>query len=177
MQSKSFATTISPWVVTAEALAPFRAPAFTRPPEHPKPLPHLFSSEDQAEGGLDVILQAALRTAAMRERNEAPQIVSRSNATEMYWTAQQMLTHYSSNGGGVSSGDLLASGTISGATDGARGCLLEATQRGRMPLKIGDDLRGFVEDGDEVNITAYCRRERFAPIGFGECKALVLGPA
>jgi fumarylacetoacetase len=174
MQSKSFATTISPWVVTAEALAPFRAPAFARPADHPPPLPYLFDREDQSSGGLDVTLEASLRTAAMRSRRDKPHVVSRSSATEMYWTPQQMLAHYSANGGGVSAGDLLASGTLSGAADGSRGCLLEATQRGRAPLQIGAETRGFLEDGDEVNITAHCRRERFSSIGFGDCKAIVL---
>jgi fumarylacetoacetase len=177
MQSKSFATTISPWVVTSEALAPFRAPAFARPAEHPTPLPYLHDAEDQANGGLDITLEASLRTASMRDRGDASHIVSRSSAHEMYWTPQQMLAHYTANGGGVSAGDLLASGTISGASDGARGCLLEATQRGRAPLTIGAETRGFLEDGDEVKITALCQRAGFVPIGFGECKAIVLSAA
>lgn len=174
MQSKSFATTISPWVVTAEALAPFRRPAYARAPEYPAPLPYLSDPADQSSGGLDVTLEASLRTQSMREQHAPAHIVSRSNTKEVYWTPQQMLTHYAANGGGVSAGDLLASGTISGSVDGSRGCLLEATKRGRAPLQIGAESRGFLEDGDEVSITAQCAREGFVSIGFGACQAIVL---
>lgn len=173
-QSKSFATSISPWVVTSEALAPFRAVAFAREAEDPEPLPHLDHAGDRAWGGLDVCLEAFVSTARMRAEGRAAQRVSRANARELYWTMQQMLSHAASNGSGLAEGDLLASGTVSGAVDGTRGCLLEITQRGRVPLAFGGEERGFLEDGDEVTLTAHCEREGYVSIGFGECSGRIV---
>lgn len=173
LQSKSFATSISPWVITSEALAPFRAPTYVRAPDDPEPLPYLDAAEDRMLGGLDVIIEAYLRTARMRNAGQPAILISRANAKELYWTMQQMLVHLASNGCGVSSGDLLASGTISGPADGTRGCLLETTQRGRVPLAVGDEIRGFLENGDEVTLTAHCERDGFVGIGFGECSSTV----
>lgn len=173
LQSKSFATSISPWVVTSEALAPFRAPAFPRAAEDPAPLPYLASEADRRSGGLDIVVEAHLRTARMRRENRPAYRVSRANARELYWTMPQMLTHLASNGSGLSPGDLLASGTLSGIEDGTRGCLLETTQRGRVPLVLDGETRGFLEDGDELVLTATCERDGFVPIGFGPCAGIV----
>ncbi len=173
LQSKSFATSISPWVITSEALAPFRAPAFTRAAEDPAPLPYLASEADRRSGGLDMVVEAFIRTARMRSEDRPAHRVSRASARELYWTMQQMLTHLASNGSGLSAGDLLASGTLSGTEDGTRGCLLETTQRGRVPLAFEGETRGFLEDGDEVVLTATCERDGFVPIGFGVCEGVV----
>ena len=163
--------------MTSEALAPFRAPCHLRTPDEPAPLPYLSDPADMQQGGLDVTIEAAVRTARMRRDGDPAQTVARASDRALYWTMQQMLTHYASNGCGVAAGDLLASGTISGEADGARGCLLEATRRGRVPLQVGGETRGFLEDGDEVMLTAHCERDGFASIGFGECRAAVVSSA
>lgn len=173
LQSKSFATSVSPWVVTAEAMAPFRAPAYPRPPDAPDLLPHLANVRDRETGGLDITMESHIRTARMRDGGIPGQRISRANARELYWTFQQMATHLASNGSGLSPGDLLASGTISGDRDGTRGCLLETTQRGRVPVEVGGEARGFLEDGDEVVLTARCERDGFVPIGFGDCSGTI----
>jgi fumarylacetoacetase len=173
--SKSFATTISPWIVTMDALAPFRASAFTRPENDPQPLPYLFSASDQRDGGLDITLEVFLRTAKMRKEGLPPAYISRGNFRDMYWTIAQMVTHHASNGCNLRPGDLLASGTVSGNSKDARGCLLELTSRGANPLILPDgEERRFLEDGDEVILRGYCEREGFARIGFGECAGTIL---
>ena len=128
--SKSFATSISPWVVTLEALGPFRCPAFTRPPEDPQPPPYLFWELNQAEGGLDLTVEVLLRSAQMRRNGLEPLRLSRGSFRDMYWTVAQLLAHHTSNGCNLRPGDLLGSGTISGPQEGSRGCLLEITRRG-----------------------------------------------
>jgi len=174
--AKNFATTISPWVVTSDALAPFRTAAFRRAEGDPKPLPHLFSEQDQSEGGFDIVLEVYLSSARMREGGIAPLRVSRGNFRDMYWTPAQMVTHHASNGCNLRAGDLLASGTVSGATKESRGCLLELTWRGTEPLQLpSGETRSFLLDGDEVTIRAYCEREGYRRIGFGECGGTVLG--
>jgi fumarylacetoacetase len=173
--AKSFATTISPWVLTAEALAPFRAPAFARPEGDPQPLPYLAHEEDRAHGGIDLRLEVRLRTRAMRERGLAPFVVSCSNLRDLYWTLAQMLAHHSSNGCNLRPGDLIASGTVSGEAKEARGCLLERTWRGSEPLSLpSGETRRFLEDGDEVTLRGRCEREGFAAIGFGECRGEIV---
>ena len=173
--AKSFATTVSPWVVTLEALAPFRAPAFPRAAGDPAPLPYLDDPRDRAEGGVDLTLDVLLRTRAMRERGDAPVRVSRAPFTAMYWTAAQMLTHHASNGCNLRPGDLLASGTVSGETKDSRGCLLERTWRGSEPLALpGGETRAFLEDGDEVILAGFCARDGARRIGFGSCAGEVL---
>lgn len=174
LQSKSFATSVSPWVVTAEAMAPFRAPAYRRPADAPELLPHLASVNDGEAGGLDVVVEAYIRTARMRDGGIPGQRISRANARELYWTFHQMATHLASNGSGLAPGDLLASGTISGDRDGSRGCLLETTHRGRAPIEVGGEPRSFLEDGDEVVLTARCERDGFVPIGFGDCSGTII---
>ncbi len=174
--AKNFATSISPWVVTAEALAPFRAAAFHRPEGDPAPLPHLKSAQDQALGAFDVSLEASLSTRAMRSHGQAPVLLSRSNAASLYWTPAQMIAHHTSGGCNLNPGDLLGTGTVSGKEKASRGCLLELTTRGKDRIELpGGETRAFLEDGDEVIFTASCKREGFTRIGFGECRGVVIG--
>jgi fumarylacetoacetase len=175
--SKSFATSLSPWVVTLEALAPFRAPAFQRPASDPEPLPYLASSANRAAGGFTIQLEALLLTAQMRERGLPPHRLSRSNTKDLYWTFAQMLTHHTSNGCNLRTGDLIASGTVSGATKESQGCLLELTTRGAEPIELPTgEQRRFLQDGDEVILRGWCERTGFQRIGFGECRG-VIAPA
>jgi len=172
--AKSFATSLSPWVVTAEALAPYRAPAFPRPEGDPRPLPHLSHEENEARGGIDLQLEVLLSTTAMREQGLPPFTVSHSNLRDLYWTLAQMVAHHASNGCNLRPGDLIASGTVSGEAKEARGCLLERTWRGTEPIALpGGEERRFLEDGDEVILRGHCEREGFARIGFGECRGVV----
>lgn len=172
--AKSLSTSISPWVVTAEAMAPFRAPAFARGEGEPAPLPHLFSTRDQAEGGFDLRLEALLLTPRMRAAGAAPVAVTRTNFRHMYWTFAQMAAHHMSNGCNLRPGDLLGSGTTSGPTDASRACLAELTERGTNALALpGGETRVWLEDGDEVIFRARAEREGFASIGFGECRGTI----
>jgi len=173
--SKSFATTISPWVVTFEALAPFRAPSRARDPGDPEPLPYLSDGLDPRTAGLDVDVEAWLETALMRERGDAPARLSRATTRDLYWTFSQMLAHHASNGCNLSPGDLFGSGTVSGASSEALGCLLEITRRGREPLELPNgERRAFLEDGDEVILRGSCARDGFRRIGLGECRGRVV---
>jgi fumarylacetoacetase len=172
--SKSFATTISPWIVTMEALAPFRAPAFKRPSGDPEPLPYLDSPENRERGGFDIKLEVFISTEQMREKGVAPRRLSASNTRDLYWTFAQMLTHHTSNGCNMQTGDLIASGTVSGATKESLGCLIELTGRGAEPIDLpAGETRRFLQDGDEVIFRGYCEREGFRRIGFGECRGIV----
>jgi fumarylacetoacetase len=174
--SKSFATTVSPWVITFDALTPFRVPAAKRPPGDPAPLPYLSHSDNEKRGAIDLTLEVWLRSAKMREREDAPMRVSQSRFGEMYWTLAQMLAHHTSNGCNLESGDLIASGTVSGATKESRGCLLERAWRGTEPLELPTgEKRSFLEDGDEVILRGYAEREGFRRIGLGECAGVVSG--
>lgn len=176
--SKSFATTISPWVITLDALAPFRTTAFPRPEPDPQPLSYLFSADDQQYGGVDATLEVFLRTAKMRAENREAVRVSRGNFRDMYWTIAQMLTHHSSNGCNLRPGDLLASGTVSGDSKESRGCLLELAKRGAEPVILPDgEERRFLQDGDEVILRGYCERDGCARIGFGECVGTIVPTA
>jgi fumarylacetoacetase len=173
--SKSFATTVSPWIVTLEALAPFRAPAYARPPGDPEPLPYLSSETDRRRGGIDLVLEAWLQTQRMRERGDAPHRLARVGFREMYWAPAQMVAHHASNGCNLRPGDLLGSGTVSGPTKESRGCLLELTRRGAEPVELpGGETRRFLEDGDEVVLRGWCEREGLVRIGLGECRGVVL---
>jgi fumarylacetoacetase len=175
--AKSFATSLSPWVVTLEALAPFRVPAFVRPDGDPQPLPYLSHDEDRAHGGIDLRLEVLLSSRRMRERGQPPVSLSRSRLADLYWTLAQMVAHHSSNGCNLRPGDLVASGTVSGRERDSRGCLLELTWRGAEPLSLpSGEERRFLEDGDEVILRGHCLREGFARIGFGECRG-VIAPA
>ncbi len=173
--AKSFATSLSPWVVTMEALAPFRAPAFARAEGDPAPLPYLFCPSDQEQGGLDLWLEVSLLSPRMRKASIAPVVLGRSNFRDMYWTMAQMLTHHASNGCNLRAGDLLASGTVSGADKTARGCLLELTSRGKDPVTLPTgEHRKFLEDGDEVILRGFCERDGFRRIGLGSCRGTIL---
>jgi fumarylacetoacetase len=173
--SKNFATTISPWVVTIEALEPFRAPAWNRPTGDPAPLPYLWSERDQAGGGVDVAVEVYLSSARMKEPGITPVRLSRGRVAELYWTPAQMLAHHTSNGCGLQPGDLFASGTVSGPEKEARGCLLELTWRGAEPITLPTgESRKFLEDGDEVIMRGVCERPGAARIGFGECRGVVV---
>lgn len=172
---KSFATTISPWVVTLEALEPFRAPAYVRPDGDPPPLPYLLWDADQRRGGLDITVEVYLATGTMRQRRQDPVRISRGRFTSMYWTVAQLLAHHTSNGCNLRPGDLLGSGTISGPEPESRGSLLERTWRGRDPIKLPNgESRTFLADGDEVIMRAHCERPGFARIGFGDCSGMVV---
>ena len=172
--AKNFASTLSPWMVTMEALAPFRVP-FTRPEGDPQPLPYLDSPENRARGAIDVGLEVWIQTAAMAASGYPGDLLSRSSFTDGYWTAAQLVTHHSVNGCNLRSGDLFGSGTLSGAAENEGGSLLELSQGGTqaVPLSNGES-RKFVEDGDTIIFRGACRREGFRRIGFGECRATVV---
>jgi fumarylacetoacetase len=175
--AKSFATTISPWVVTLEALAPFRSPASARPPDDPMPLPYLRSDADRSAGGFDIAFEVFVRSAAMRASRYAPLRVSRNAFRLMYWTLAQMVAHHTSNGCNLRPGDLLGSGTISGPSDDSLGCLLEIT-RGARPIQLPTgETRTFLEDGDEVFFRGRCERAGYVSIGLGECRGTIVAAA
>jgi fumarylacetoacetase len=171
---KSFSTTISPWVVTAEALAPFRCPAFARADGDPAPLPHLASAEETARGGFDITMEVWIETARMRQDGAAPVRLSRSNANDCYWTVAQMIAHHSSNGCNLRPGDLCGTGTVSGKDKGSLGCILELTWGGTQPITLPNgEERRFLEDGDAIILRAHCARDGAVSIGFGECRGVV----
>jgi fumarylacetoacetase len=173
--AKNFGTTISPWVVTLEALAPFRAPAFKRPEGDPAPLPYLFDEADSREGGFSIEVEMYLRSARMRASKRPPMRLSRGNYNTSYWTPAQLIAHHSSNGCNLQPGDLVGSGTISGPTPDSVGSLLELTQGGKASLELpSGEARTFIEDGDEVIEHARCARDGYAAIGFGEAAGRVL---
>jgi fumarylacetoacetase len=171
---KSFATTISPWVVTLDVLDPYRIPVAPRHEGDPKPLPYLWSEQDQATGGFDINLEVCLATAKMRAAGQAPVQVSRGNLKDLYWTLSQMVTHHASNGCNLRPGDLMATGTVSGPTPDSVGSLLERTKRGAEPLILPNgEQRKFLEDGDEVILKGWCERDGYPRIGFGECRGTI----
>jgi fumarylacetoacetase len=172
--SKSFATTLSPWVVTLEALAPFRR-RFTRPAGDPQPLPYLDSAANREAGAFDIGLEVWLQTDAMRNAGHAGDRVSRSNfADAAYWTVAQLVAHHTINGCNLDCGDLFGSGTLSGPTPGEAGSLLEVTQGGKQPIRLSNgESRTFLEDGDTVVLQGRCERLGFRRIGFGECRGTV----
>jgi len=172
---KSFATTISPAVVTMEALAPFRVPAFDRGDKYPAPLPYLSDDANAKAGGIDLKLDVFIRTKKMRDEGIEPHRISRSNLKDLFWTVGQMLTHHASNGCNLQTGDLIASGTVSGREDSERGCLLEMTRGGKEPIELpSGETRKFLEDYDEIIMRGFCERDGFRRIGFGECRGMVL---
>lgn len=172
--SKSFITSISPWVVTAEALEPFRRAQPARPEGDPQPLPYLLDKRDQAGGAFDIELEVLLLTEAMREQKLPAHRLTSSNTKHMYWTVAQMVAHHSVNGCQLQAGDLFGSGTLSGPENGQFGSLLEITEGGKKPIELASgEVRKFLEDGDEIILRARCRREGFASIGFGECRGTV----
>ncbi len=173
--AKNFATTVSPWIVSLDALEPFRVASYARPATDPQPLEYLSSRRNEAAGGIDITLEVLLTSTNMREQGLAPMRVSIGNFTSMYWTVAQLVTHHASNGCNLQPGDLLASGTVSGETKESRGCLLERTWRGTEPLTLPTgEQRRFLEDGDEVILRGWCQRDGRRRIGFGDCRGLVL---
>jgi fumarylacetoacetase len=173
---KSFATTISPWMVTMEALAPFRSPRRARGEGLAEPLPYLDDPGDRERGGVAVTVEVRLRSQRMEVEGIPAMVVSVGSASDLFWTLGQMLAHHTSNGCNLRPGDLLATGTISGPAPENRGCLLERTWRGTEPLELPTgESRRFLEDGDEVIIRGWCEREGRIRIGFGECRGVVEG--
>jgi fumarylacetoacetase len=172
--SKSLSTTVSPWIVTAEALAPFRRPQPPRPAGDPAPLPHLLDPADQASGCFNIVFEVLLLTRSMREAGSPPHRLSVANASMLYWTVAQMIAHPTSNGCNLLPGDLLGSGTISGTEPGSEGCLLEMTRGGQKPVTLPNgETRTFLQDGDEIIFTAACHAPNRVSIGFGECRGVV----
>jgi len=171
---KSFLTTISPWVVTPEALAPFRMAQAPRPAGDPAPLPYLLDAADQAAGALDIELEVFLLTPGLKSKGFGPQRLSVGNARHLYWTVAQLVTHHSSGGCNLRAGDLFGTGTISAPEDGGLGSLLEISGGGRRPIELpSGETRRFLEDGDTVVMRARCRRQGFATIGLGECRGTI----
>ncbi|MCI4591306.1 fumarylacetoacetase [Sphingobium sp. BYY-5] len=173
--AKNFHSTISPWVVTPEALAPFRIAQPARPEGDPAPLAYLSDSDDQTHGALGLALEVELSSAAMRAGGHAPLRLSRGPASNMYWTVQQIVTHHASNGCNLQPGDLLGTGTISALGRDGYGSLMELSSGGREPITLPTgETRTFLEDGDEVTLRARGEADGAVPIGFGECRARVL---
>ena len=172
--AKNFASTVSPWMVTLEALAPFRQP-FRRPEGDPAPLPYLDSAANRDQGAIDITLEVWLQTAAMREAGHAGDRVSTSNYTDAYWTIAQLVAHHTVNGCNLQAGDLLGSGTLSGPKPEQGGSLLELSNGGKQALTLSNgEQRTFLEDGDTVILKAHCERPGARRIGFGECRGTVL---
>jgi fumarylacetoacetase len=172
---KNFGSTISPWIVTAEALAPFRVTQPSRPAGDPRPLPYLWDEADQQSGAFDIDLEAFLLTAAMRDKGLPPHRMSRSNTLDLYWTVAQLVAHHTCGGCNLLPGDIFGSGTISGPTVEGYGSLMEVTADGQRPTALqSGETRTFLENGDEAIFRAHCRREGYAPIGFGECRARII---
>jgi len=172
--SKSFASTVSPWIVTLDALAPFRAP-FERPQGDPQPLPYLDSPVNRRSGGIDISLEVALQTSEMRQAGAPPERLMMSNFRDSYWTLAQLVAHHTVNGCNLQTGDLLGSGTQSGAQPGQGGSLLELAQGGKAPLRLANgETRTFLEDGDRVVLRGWSARDGFRRLGFGECTGTVL---
>ena len=172
--SKSFHTTVSPWIVTTEALAPFRIAQPPRAEADPSVLPYLQDAKDQDKGALALDLEVTLSSAAMRARGEEPQVLSHTQACAMYWTLGQMVAHHTVNGCALESGDLLGTGTLSGPEPGSKGSLLEITRGGAQPLQLPrEETRTFLEDGDEVVLKGRFMAEGRRSIGFGECRGVI----
>lgn len=172
---KSFATSVSPWVVPSAALEPFRVPARLRSPGDPDPLDYLWDATDQYTGAIDMTLEVLLSTATMRKAGAEPHRLGRSNLRDLYWTPAQLITHHTSNGCNLLPSDLVATGTVSGPHEDAAGCLLELTRGGGRPIQLPNgEKRAALEDGDEVILRGYCRREGYATISLGECRGIVL---
>ena len=172
--SKNFASTISPWIVTLEALAPFRAP-FAHPADDPQPLPYLSSAANSEHGGVDIDLQVLIQTERMRREGQGPELLTNSSFVHSYWTIAQMVAHHTVNGCNLRPGDLFGSGTQSGPNHEEAGSLLELSRGGKEPVTLGNgETRSFIEDGDTLVIRGWCQRNGAARIGFGEVTSTVL---
>jgi fumarylacetoacetase len=173
--AKNFLTTISPWLVTAEALAPFRIAQPSRPKGDPQPLPYLWDTDDQAHGAFAIQLEVNLSSAKMRERGMAPRQISSGPASNMYWTVAQMVAHHAANGCNLMPGDLLGTGTISGQEVTALGSLMEISQGGKSPVELPTgEVRTFLESGDELSLHARAERAGYRSIGFGPCSGVIV---
>jgi fumarylacetoacetase len=177
--AKNFLTSVSPWVVSPQALAPFRKPMHERPTGDPRPLAYLDDPSDRKNGGLAIQLEVTLSTEKMRSAGLAPHILSRGSAdAAMYWSAAQIVAHHSSNGCNLQPGDLIGTGTLSTEDAGGLGSLLEISQGGKQPVKLqSGETRSFLEDGDEVTLKAWCEADGAVRIGFGECVGRVVASA
>ena len=174
--SKNFATTVSPWIVTLEAMAPFRAP-LERAADDPPPLPYLDSPEVRASGALDIRLEVLVSTRRMRDEGAPPHLLGRTSYRHAYWTFAQLVTHHTVNGCALAPGDLLGTGTLSGPTMDETGSLAELTGGGKNPVKLANgETRTFLEDGDVVTLRGWCEAPGAARIGLGEVSARVLPP-
>jgi fumarylacetoacetase len=172
--AKNFATTISPWIVTLEALAPYRV-EWTRAEGDPQPLPYLESKANREHGAIDLHLEVLIETAKMREAAKGPERLTASSLKHAYWTLAQLATHHTVNGCNLRPGDVFATGTLSGPKHAEMGSLLELSNGGKKPLKLGNgETRTFVEDGDTVILRGWCQAPGAARIGFGECRGTVL---
>jgi fumarylacetoacetase len=172
--AKNFATTISPWIITPEAMAPFRPAQPKRPEGDPKPMAYLWDEADQAAGALALELSVFLLTPGLREKGLKPHRLSRGPATGLYWTPAQLVAHHASGGCNLQPGDLLGTGTISSAEEGTFGSLLEITRGGKQPVTLeSGEVRRFLEDGDELILQARAVRDGYAAIGFGECRGVI----
>jgi fumarylacetoacetase len=176
--AKNFHSTISPWIVTSEALAPYRRAQPARPPGDPAPLPYLWDEDDQASGSFAITLEVHILTASMRREGHAPHRLSHGDTTAMYWTVAQMVAHHSSGGCNLRPGDLLGTGTLSGPTSGSFGSLLELSVGGSEPIELPNgETRHFLEDGDEILLSATAGAPGRVSIGFGECRAVLVASA
>lgn len=174
--AKSFHSSISPWVVTMDALAPFRTAQPARPEGDPAPLPYLQDEADQAKGAFGITMEVLMTTSAMREAGDAPHRLSQGPMTAMYWTAAQLIAHHSSNGCNLQAGDLLGTGTLTSGDEGGKGSLIELTEGGKNAITLPNgEKRTFLENGDEVIIIAYAEKEGLARLGLGECRATITG--
>ena len=172
--AKNFATTISPWLVSLDALAPFRQPSLSRTAADPTPLPYLRSDADDALGAIDIKVQASLQTAQMRRVDNPGEVITSTTFAHQYWTIAQMLAHHSVGGCQLRSGDLLGTGTISGPGEGEAGALIELAKNGASPVRLSTgETRAFLEDGDAIILNAWCERPGFRRIGFGESRSTV----
>ena len=174
--AKNFHTTVSPWVVTSAALAPFRIAQPARPAGDPHPMPYLWGEADQAHGAYAIEMEVLLSTARMRAAGHAPQRLSKGPMSAMYWTAAQLIAHHTVNGCNLRAGDLLGTGTLSSESRETFGSLLELSDGGKRPIELpGGEMRTFLEDGDEIVMKAHAVREGYRTIGFGECRGTIRG--
>jgi fumarylacetoacetase len=175
---KNFCTTVSPWIVTHEAMAPYRLP-FTRPGDEPQPLPYLEGEHNRAQGSLDIELDVLIESQHMRDQGLPAARVSHTNFKHQYWTAAQMVTQHTNGGCNLNPGDLFGSGTVSGPVREEGGAIIELTQGGKAPITLATsgEKRAFLQDGDAVILRGWCERPGLARVGFGECRGLVLAAA
>jgi fumarylacetoacetase len=172
---KNFGSTVSPWVIMTEAVAPFRIAQPARPAGDPRPLPYLWDDADQRTGAFDIALEALLLTEGLRAKGLPPHRMSASNTTDLYWTIAQLVAHHTCGGCNLAPGDLFGTGTISGPTPEGYGSLMELSADGQRMITLGSgETRTFLENGDEVIFRAHCRKSGCVPIGFGECRARII---